>query len=352
MSKEMTRKERIIAALKHQETDRVPMDYWGVPEITEKLMTCLDAKNDIELADKLGIDKIMVVEPPLIVERKNMWDIPYIKVPLNDGSGFYDEPETFPIGEYETIDQIEEHYTWPTTSMYDYSVVPDLCEHYKDFALEGGYTSLTYYYELLRGTERMFLDFIENPALAKYIIGKISEFCFEHSKKILELGDGRITVTQMTDDLGAQKGLLMSEAMIDDFLREYYDKYIAMIKSFGSMVFHHNDGDMCKVMPWLIDRGIEILNPLQWHLPSWDLDFMKKTYGKEICFHGGIDNQYVLPFGTEREVIAEVEACIDSLYCDRTGYILAPCHNLQAITPVENIIAMYSHAKSYSEKRI
>lgn len=72
-----------------------------------------------------------------------------------------------------------------------------------------------------------------------------------------------------------------------------------------------------------------------------DLMVLKDNFGDRLCFHGGIDNQQVLPFGTVQDVEAEVRTCIEVLSRDRTGYILAPCHNVQAITPVENVVAMY-----------
>jgi len=135
--------------------------------------------------------------------------------------------------------------------------------------------------------------------------------------------------------------------MIKDYLDAYYRENIAMIKSYGAAVFHHNDGAMAEAIPWLDDMGIDILNPLQWHLPGWDLADIKRKYGDRICFHGGIDNQFVLPFGTPEDVEAEVKACADALYGDRTGYILAPCHNVQVITPACNIVRMYEAAAKY-----
>ena len=58
----------------------------------------------------------------------------------------------------------------------------------------------------------------------------------------------------------------------------------------------------------------------------------------------------MLPFGSVQDVKNEVEACINALYLDKTGYILAPCHNLQAITPIENVLEIYAYVISYSQK--
>jgi len=88
---------------------------------------------------------------------------------------------------------------------------------------------------------------------------------------------------------------------------------------------------------------VNVLNPVQYVCGNVDLDWLKDTYGDRLCFHGGIENQSILPFGTVDEVREEVRHCIRTLGRGG-GFILAPCHNIQAVTPVENIIAMYDTA--------
>ncbi len=78
-----------------------------------------------------------------------------------------------------------------------------------------------------------------------------------------------------------------------------------------------------------------------------ELQGLKEKFGQQICFHGAVDNQKILPFGSPEDVRAEVRHCIDALASDQTGYILAPCHNLQVVSPIENIIAMYDEAYHY-----
>ncbi|MCL2422016.1 MAG: hypothetical protein FWD03_09175 [Defluviitaleaceae bacterium] len=347
---QMTPRERIMASINHQPTDRVPLDYWGVPEITDKLMKHFNVKDMLGLSKALDLDKIMGVGAPMIKPgRRGEWDIEMKRIPLPDGSGFYDEPVSHPIGAYETIDEIEANYEWPTTDMFDYSTIKAQCIYLHDqgYAVEGGYISLTYFYEIVRGTEQMFLDFAADEELAKYVLFKLNEFASAHVHKMLEAADGLIDITQVTDDFGSQHGLLMSTEMIDRYLGKYYDDNVAVAKSFGAKVFHHDDGAIQSLVPWIIGKGCEILNPLQWHLPGWDLHKLKAEHGDKLCFHGGIDNQDVLAFRGPEEVKAEVRACIDALYTDKTGFILAPCHNVQAFTPIENVITMYEYAKSY-----
>ena len=347
---EMTSRERVMAAINHQPTDRVPLDYWGVGEITDKLMKHFGVDDMVGLSQSLEIDMLMGVWTPMIKEGRNgEWDVENKMVPLPDGSGYYSEPVRFPIEHCETIDEIEACYEWPTTDMFDYSEIKSKAQEYrnKGFAVTGGYISLSFFYSIIRGIEQMLVDFAGDPELADYIIFKLNEFASAHTRKILEAGDGLIDISQVTDDFGSQRGLLMSQVMIESYFGKYYDSNIAMVKEFGAHVFHHDDGAVMELIPWITGKGCEILNPLQWHLPGWDLLKLKADYGDKLCFHGGIDNQLVLPFQGPEEVKAEVRACIDMLYSDNTGFILAPCHNIQAITPLENILTMYEYAREY-----
>ena len=350
MKAQMTHRERILAAINHQPTDRIPLDYWGVPEFTAKLMTHFGVHDMTALAKAMDIDMIMGVDVPLTVKgRHGDWDVEMKKIALPDGSGFYDEPTCHPLAQYDSIDEIEAGYQWPTTAMFDYSTVKQQCEahHAAGFAVRAGYISLTYFYEIIRGTEQMLLDFAGDPEMAEYILHKLNEFASAHVRRILEAGDGLIDISEVTDDFGCQHGLLMSEAMIERYLGKYYRANVATAKEFGAQVFHHDDGAIMEIVPWIVGKGCQILNPLQWHLPGWDLPRLKKDFGDSLCFHGGIDNQLVLPFQGAEEVRAEVRACIDALYSDGRGYILAPCHNVQAITPLQNVLTMYEYAREY-----
>ena len=344
MSAQMTRRERILAAIRHEEVDRLPTDYWGTAEATHKIMTALGVSTQPAMWDRLGVDKIVNVGPVWRGPRDDMWGVTTQNMVYADGTGVYAEVGKHPLAGYETIDEIEANYVWPEPDMFDYSVIPQQCREFHDFAIEGGYISLLYFYDILRGIENMLFDLAGNPELAHYILKKLQAFSYEHTKKILEAADGRVDVSQVTDDFGSQSGLLVGLPMLKNYLSAYYAQNIALVKSFGAAVFHHDDGAMTEAMPWLNGMGIDILNPLQWHLPGWDLAEMKRVYGRRICFHGGIDNQFVLPFGTPDEVEAEVKACIDTLFTGRTGYILAPCHNVQVISPVENVVRMYEAA--------
>ena len=99
---------------------------------------------------------------------------------------------------------------------------------------------------------------------------------------------GLTDITQVTDDYGSQHGLLISPKLFNEFYRPHVQRGIDLAKSYGLIVFHHDDGDLRKLLPTLGEMGIEILNPIQWRCGNWDLADLKARYGKRICFDAGV----------------------------------------------------------------
>ena len=350
---QMTPRERVLAAINHQPVDRVPTDYWGTNEATGKFMRELGCKTWEEFADKLNIDGLPGVWPkyigPEVPKGKDMWGVEYetVHYSQNGNDGVYDEMVRHPIEHCTSIDEIEACYTFPKADWFDYSNVRADCEKIKDHAIQGPYMSPWYMYANIRGLEQSMCDMAAEPEIADYILGKIVDFYIEHHSRTLEAAGGLIDICQVTEDFGSQKDLLISLDMFDRYFRRHFGRMIKMCKDFNTKVFHHDDGSIMKIVPIMVELGIDILNPIQWHLPGMDLDALKNNFGKKICFHGAIDNQDVLPFGTVADVREEVKTCIEKLACDGTGYILAPCHNMQVISPTENLVEMYRAAGEF-----
>ena len=204
-------------------------------------------------------------------------------------------------------------------------------------------------HSLLRGMEMSLMDPLVDPELTHLLLKKVCDFLYDHHRRIFEACEGLIDISQVTDDLGSQSGPMFSLEMYREFYAPHHQRFMKLCLDFGVKVFHHDDGSMRAFLPDLIESGIDILNPVQWTCPGMELDGLKRDFGRNICFHGGIENQRILPFGTPAEVRAEVRNCIDVLGKDKTGYILAPCHNLQSVTPIENIIALYDEAWNYGK---
>ena len=116
----------------------------------------------------------------------------------------------------------------------------------------------------------------------------------------------------------------------------------------GVYAFCHSDGAIKRIIPDLIEIGIDILNPIQWRCRDMEREVLKHDFGQDLVFHGGVDNQRTLAFGNVDEVREEVIYNIEILGAGG-GYILAPCHNIQAVSPPENVVAMYETALEFGE---
>ena len=365
----MNHRERVLGAINHQAVDRFPTDIWATQEVWQKLRTYFGTDDNLDIFDQLKIDGIPGIAPPYIgpaidnddetdsvpggthigsklnVEDgyyENEWGMGFKLQPYE--TGVYEEQIYYPLAEAETIADLET-FPWPSPDWYDYSKLPDLAAQYPERAIMCGYTAVFYYHNLLRGLELSFMDPLLKPEYTHYLIGRISQFFNEYHRRCFEAAGNMIDISQVTDDYGSQNSLLISPKLFDTFYRQPTQQAIDLCKSYDIIVFHHDDGDMRPLLPRFTEMGIDILNPIQWRCGDWDLTALKAEFGDRICFHGGVDNQYTLPFGTSDEVVAEVRWLKQTLGSDGTGFIIAPCHNIQANTSVENIIAMYETAQ-------
>lgn len=351
----MTPRERVLAAIGRKPVDRVPTDYWGTAEATERLLRHVGAADAPALWATLGIDKIIGVAPayvgPALPQSArgftDFWGVQHKTVSYGDGLGSYSEMVRHPLADAAAIDDIETSYQWPQADWFDFSGIASACREHPLHAIEGGYMAPFYMYTNIRGLEKTLTDLALQPELAHYIIGKICAFLEDYHRQLFEAADGAIDIAQVTDDFGTQTGLMISLDMFEEFFAAPYQRLIGLVKEHDVLVFHHDDGAIMPLIPRLVDLGIDILNPIQWHLPGMELQALKDRFGSQICFHGGIDNQHVLPFGSQAEVEAETAACLETLVADGTGYILAPCHNVQANTPPENVVRMYETARRW-----
>jgi len=123
-------------------------------------------------------------------------------------------------------------------------------------------------------------------------------------------------------------------------------KMMRLVHENNAYVMTHSDGAIRDIIPDLIECGMNMLDPVQWRCKGMEREALKRDFGNKICFHGAMDNQFTMPFGSIDDVKKEV---IDNIRIlgNGGGFFLGPCHNLQAITPPENIVAMYETAYEY-----
>lgn len=350
----MNSRERMLAAINRKPVDRIPTDIWATGEVWAKLRQHFG--EGVDIAAQLHIDGFAgagskYIGPPLPAmpegESVNFWGMRSRNV-AHEG-GVYSEQVFYPLAQAQTIDDLEA-YPWPKAEWFDYSGMRAQAEEgRKTRAVQCGYMAPFFYHNLLRGLEQSLIDPLTDPEFTHVLVGRISDFFYDHHRKMFEVCAGLIDVAQVTDDLGSQTGPLISLDLYKEFYAPHHKRFIDLCHEFGIKVFHHDDGSCRPFLPLLVDMGIDILNPIQWTCPGMEREGLKAEFGDRVCFHGAVENQRILPFGTPEEVRAEVRHCIDALAGNGTGYILASCHNLQVITLVENIVAMYDEAWNYGK---
>ncbi|NLF08675.1 MAG: uroporphyrinogen-III decarboxylase-like protein [Pirellulaceae bacterium] len=371
----MTPRERWMALLEGKTPDRIPTDYQATEEVTARLRRDLQCADDEALYRKLYIDARRFVEPKWnrpddLNPEADMWGIVYRSVSY--GEGAYLEPVEHPLAGAETPADVAAH-RWPSCDEFDYSVVARAVEADDGFRpIHAGCYEPLLLYGYLRGLQTTMEDLALRPEIADAVLGRIFDFHEEHHRRIFEAGcrkfDGkgdrkgarphlperpegcfaqmgpapfsRIDTTWVAEDLGSQTGPLLSLAMYRRFLLPNQIKMADLARSFGVHVMYHTDGAARVFLPDLIDRvGIEILNPIQWRCPGMEREGLAADFGNKIIFHGSIDNQQTLPFGTVEDVAREVRESVEIYRGAR--WICGPCHNLQPVSPPENIVALY-----------
>ncbi len=339
--------ERIMAAIERRPLDRFATDIWCVPEIHERLLEYCGTDTWAGVLDALDIDGIIHLRPPYVGPalpdlgeglRQDEWGMVYRQQAY--AGGVYEEQVGYPLAGAETIADIDA-YSWPDSNWYDYGALPDLCAEWPGRAIEIGYTAIFYYHNKLRGLELSLMDLALRPEFSRHLIRRIADTFFAYHEQCFQAARGVMHVTQVTDDFGSQTGLLISRSMVDAYYRPWIERAIGLARGYGLKVFHHDDGAIYSLIPDLLEMGIDVLNPIQWRCKGMDRAAIGANWGDRVCFHGGVDNQATLPFGSPEDVAAEVADNLCLLGREGTGYILAPCHNIQAITPLKNILAMY-----------
>lgn len=338
----MTPRERWLAVLNRRKPDRVPMDYWATPEVDQKLMRHFRCDDIWEVCKRLHIDRVVVLTPayagPPPPPGANEFGVVYRKVDY--GTGTYDEAVHHPLAKYNSIAELQAEYVWPEADWYDYSVLASQVAGKEGYPLEGPFSEPYYLYKDLRGMEQSFLDLAENPEFVSYCLEKIFDYEYRRTQRILEAFPGQITYMQVNEDFGTMNDLMYSLRHIQEYFLPHMKQLMKLVHDAGAFVMTHSDGAVRRIIPDLLEIGMDILNPVQWRCRGMEREGLKRDFGDRLIFHGAMDNQQTMPFGSPDEVRREVADNYRILGAGG-GYILAPCHNLQPITPLENILAMY-----------
>jgi len=213
---------------------------------------------------------------------------------------------------------------------------------FADFGIPGFYETG----QKLRGYENFACDLMLNEDLIADLFGRLLELQKKWFSNYLEQVGGYAVAVGYADDLGMQDRLQMSPEIYRAMIKPYHKEIFKFIHEKADIkIMLHSCGAIVPIIDDLIDAGVDILNPVQTRAAGMEPHALKKQFGDRVAFWGGMDEQYILPFGTKEEIDAEVKRLTEAM--GKTGYVFGPGHNIQADTPIENIIEMYQSAEKY-----
>ncbi len=187
----------------------------------------------------------------------------------------------------------------------------------------------------LRGFDTFLLDMAINPDFVEEVLERITVIQERLIQRFIDLGvDGGY----FGDDYGAQVNLLFSPEMWRQMIKPRLKRMFAPFTEAGLPIMMHSDGQISPILPDLVEIGLTTLNPVQPEV--LDHAWLKKTFGDQLAYYGGISTQTVLPYGSPAEVKSAAKACMATLAPENTGLMLAPSHRMMADIPMENVTAM------------
>ncbi len=403
----MTSRQRVMAAINHEQPDRLPIDLgasivtginamayaelktylsergWRFASETVKVtnVILLLAEVEPEVIDAWGIDVLPVdryyaapgiplsgrwkphplpdgspalfpagFEP--LVEPDGTWKIfdgEVITDVLSPGSGSF-VPAHFPLAEIDTGDPAElERHPLPRISREELQCLRERARHLydnTDKCLFGWFNgSIFETGQYLSGFDTFFMRLVGESEFSRRLLERLTEAVIEDLKLYLEAVGEYIQVIGFGDDLGFQNGPQIDPRLFRSLVKPLLKEIYATAHSLTpAKVFLHSCGSVYEFIEDFIEIGVDILNPVQTSAAHMEVERLKERFGERIVFWGGgADVQSVLPRGTPEEVRRDVRHRIEVMQAGG-GFVFAPIHNLQADIPPENIAAMYEEA--------
>ncbi len=380
----MTSEERVKLALQHQEPDRIPLDfgatlltgihvnayknllhYLGIEKTEFPIMfeRPQDAMIHDDILDRFQVDVRGLIphEPPRVRREDEQydyyvdeWGVTWRKDKVE--GKYFDLCENAITTTDITIDDLKA-FPWP--NLADPARLRGLKERAKELKARTGCALLmegitgSEVFDgsfFIRGYENFYLDLAGNPDAACYLMDKMVDLQLQYWEMALqELGD-EVLIVRLGDDLGEQTKTRISPRMYRKLIKPRHQKLISSIKKMAKgelYIFLHSDGAISKLIPDLIEIGIDILNPIQYTATGMDTKSLKQEFGNDITFWGGaIDPQGILPNGTPQQVKDEVKRHLDDL-APGGGFVCCQIHNYQDDVPPQNIMAVYEALEEY-----
>lgn len=343
----MTSKERVRCAIQHKQPDRVPVNFEAMDYVKDKIVKAHHLSGHENIYDMYEVD-IRDCSPDYIGKKLNQYEengrviietVYGCKMVQCDSAGeTHQVVYEYPFNEDTTVEDIL-NYNWINPDWFDYESVKRKCDKYKDKALQFGHEGPFQLSTFLMNMEILFEKMILEPEVAHTLYNRFVQFELEYYERILIAGDGQIDILRPHDDYGTQNSLLFSVPMWEEYFEENTKKLTALAHKYGAYYQQHSCGAVRDIIPSLIKCNVDILEPLQ-KVKGMEIEGLKRDFGDKICFHGGIDTQFVLPHYTPKQVEEETKRYIEVLGEDG-GYILMASQVFESDVPVENIDAIY-----------
>ncbi len=349
----MTSKERVLRAVNHQEVDRIPSGLFGThPDYLKGLADHIGAASVEEMFRQLGIDvwhgwgqRLEYAGPPRLYKGVpvNEWGLP---VKSNDG---YSHNLTAPLADVLTIDAVEA-FPWPSPDDYFDPGLAEYFDAHREFAVVGGINSAIFHiYSWMCGFDYSMMLLGSEPDVAKAIIRHITDFWAGYLRKLLQIGNGRIDIIENCNDFGTQISLFISPDYFREFFRPALQRLYDITHEHGAKVMQHSCGAVAPLISDFIEMGADILNPIQVSADGMDLNKLVPAYGRQICFYGGIDTQYVMPRGPV-ELIQRKSRELIERFGYNGGLILAGSQGLMNDIPYDHALAMLREPARFCRK--
>jgi uroporphyrinogen decarboxylase len=372
----MTHRERLMSALSHEQPDRVPIDLGSTNDssivlegyeklkrhfgfevenkIIHRMMRVVDVDEGILRALDIDARGIWMGAPIKGRDQelgpgryRDLWGVERIKP---EHSYYYDNPSSPLSGEI-TVSDIA-NYPWPDPN--DPGLLQGIKERVKWIRKETDCAAVLnvpppfiHISQYVRGFEDWYCDIALNAKVLEALFDAVLEVTLQMTKKVLEHVGQEVDVVLCGEDLGAQNGLQISYEHFLRYVKPRLAKYFGRVHDLSpAKILFHTCGSVAAIIEDLIEIGVDALHPLQVTAAGMDPRELKKKYRGRMAFWGGIDSQKILPRGSVDDVKKTVEDLIEAMG-EGGGYVLGAVHNIQPDVPLDNILAMFQHAREY-----
>lgn len=335
----MTSRERVLRAVEHKETDRLPRDFDAETPLVEAIVRRLGLEDaeDLKRRFKVDMERVWVRYNCPYTDGRNIYGVTYS---FSDDGVTY-SPVGHPLADA-TLEDVEAH-RWPDPSWVDMEAIK---AQVRLGRAEGRWVVCSSWGAIfgeayrLMGMDSLLMALHLKPEVVHAIVRKLTDFCLAVDRIIFEGCRGEIDMAFYGNDFGTQRALIFRPEAFGEFFAGPLRELTGQARNYGLKTMMHSCGAVSDIMDDIIECGFDMLDPVQYTAEGMSPERLKARFGGRIAFHGGISTQSVLPLGTPDEVRAHVEE-VCRIMKPGGGYVFCSDQTVTSDTPVENVIAMY-----------